>query len=130
MALNTQSRIIYPDPIKKITIKSQPDDIIESPGEFELSKSQELLKKAILYDGITQDLIQGYNDIVQDKIPKSIRSSKIRVLTSAIKQYYKKNEIDYKKNKAIINDMSQLGNQYIRNNQKDIYLVFLNTKIE
>lgn len=122
--------LVYPAPIKKITIKAKPDEIVEAPGEFFLSESEELLKKAIVYDGITRDIIEGYNDAVLNQIPKSIKSSRIRILTSSIQQYYEENKLDYKKNKDIINELSKLEFRYRYKPEKELHLVFLDVKID
>lgn len=123
-------RILYPDPIKNITIKSQPDDVVESPGEYELSEQEELLKKAIVYDGITRDLIEGYNDIIEDKIPKSIKSSKIRVLTSSIREYYSNKKLKYSENKDLMENINELGIQYRPTYKRELFLIFLDVVIE
>nr|QBK89568.1 MAG: DNA-directed RNA polymerase subunit beta [Pithovirus LCPAC001] len=126
-----QSRTpVRPETIKKITIKSQPNDVIESPGDFVLSREEELLKKILVYDGISNDVIEGYNDVIQSKIPESIRSSKIQILTSALKEYYEEKKISYAEGKELLNDFKQIGKKYTPTFKRELFLRFLDVKMD
>lgn len=131
MDFEFQSRTpIIVDPIKKITIKSQPDDVVESPGDFELSPTEELLKKILIYDGISNDVIEGYNNVVQSKIPESIKSSKLQILTSSLKDYYEEKKISYSEGKELLGDLKQIGKKYTPTYKRELFLRFLDVKID
>lgn len=116
------NKVFFPNPVKRVTYEIDPKLPTGPPGDFVLSDTGRLLKSALDYDGIANDLIEDYNNLITVRIKNTITSTRIPITTLKINDFLTKN-------KLTIDDLKNISD-FTRSYRRELYLKFIDMKID
>lgn len=122
--MERETSLIFPDPLKRVTFPVDPKVKNAAAGNYHLTQTGDLLRRAFQYSGMVDDLIDDYNQFISQVIPETITSTRIPIVTQGLKEYLNQNKVK----STDINEIGIIQTDPYRH--REIYLTFSDVKVE